>query len=751
MSDISYTDSSRTPRERAAALLNLMTLREKVGQLNQRLYGFNVYKRDGDKFSVTDELKQEVRYFGGIGTLYGLYRADPWADKNELTGIPPRLAQKAYNTVQRYVVNHSRLHIPMLLSSECPHGHQALDGGILPTNLAVGSTFDENLLEQATYACGQQLNDNRVDLALMSVLDMARDPRWGRCEECYSEDPYLASRLAASAVTGMQRAGVTAVAKHLCAQGETTGGINASAARIGKKELNEIHLPVVKAVCDAHVGGVMAAYNEIDGVLCHANRELLTGTLRERFGFTGVVMADGCALDGLDIVTGDNVRSGAAGLKAGVDISLWDRAFTRLEEAVEEGLVTEKDIDRAVLRVLELKFARGLFENPYMLEEPKNLSEYDIEDRSLQLARESVVLLKNDGVLPAGRIRRILVTGPNADDRYRMMGDYTPPVAEEHAVTVLQGIRKIAEQSGIKVEYAKGCELFTACEEELEEAGRIAKECDLCIAVLGGSSSRFEKAEFDKNGAALGRSGVTMDCGEGRDISEIRLNPAQERLVDKLKASGTKVVSVIISGRPYGIGDVADASNAVLQSFYPGPLGGLAIAEILFGKNSPQGRLPVSVPTDSSVLPVYYNMPDSCRIQDYSDNNTGILYGFGYGLSYSEMVYSEVELAEDKKQGGMYIRFNVRNTGKYRTCAIPMLFLHHRNTVTVQRRRELKWYKRIELKAGESADVCEKIDADSFLTCNAEGHLEFEPGETDWWLADGGTDYAKGIVKRIKV
>lgn len=360
-----YQDAALSPRERAEDLLEKMTLKEKVGQLNQRLYGFRIYERDGENVTFTEEFREEVEKMGGLGVLYGFYRADPWADKDENTGITTGLSRKAYNALQKYVLDHSRLGIPVMMSSECPHGHQALGGGLLPVNLAAGATFDPEALKEGYEACGRQLKSGHVELALMSALDMLRDPRWGRSEECYSEDPYLSSRMAAAAVTGMQSEGVSCVAKHFCGQGETTGGVNASAARIGEQELREIHFPAMQACCDAGVDGVMAAYNEIDGVYCHSNPWLLRDVLREEMGFQGIVMADGLAVDFLKNTEGDTLHAGATALKAGVDVGLWDESFSRLGEAVEKGLVDEKLLDEAVLRVLELKFKRGLFEHPY--------------------------------------------------------------------------------------------------------------------------------------------------------------------------------------------------------------------------------------------------------------------------------------------------------------------------------------------------------------------------------------------------
>ena len=256
-----YQNPVLSPEGRAEDLLSRMTLREKIGQLTQRLYGFGIYRREGDEILFDDEFRAEVDRYSGLGTVYGLHRADPWSAKDVETGLTGMLAVKARNQLQKYVIAHSRFGIPALLSSECPHGHQALDGYLLPVNLAAGCSFSPDLLEETAKVSGQQLRATGVDLALVSCLDILRDPRWGRSEECFGEDPFLASRMAQAVVRGIQSQGVDVTAKHLCAQGETTGGVNASAARIGPRELREIHLPPVKACVDAGVSSFMAAYN----------------------------------------------------------------------------------------------------------------------------------------------------------------------------------------------------------------------------------------------------------------------------------------------------------------------------------------------------------------------------------------------------------------------------------------------------------------------------------------------------------
>lgn len=708
-----YQDAALSPRERAEDLLEKMTLKEKVGQLNQRLYGFRIYERDGENVTFTEEFREEVEKMGGLGVLYGFYRADPWADKDENTGITIGLSGKAYNALQKYVLDHSRLGIPVMMSSECPHGHQALGGGLLPVNLAAGATFDPEALKEGYEACGRQLKSGHVELALMSALDVLRDPRWGRSEECYSEDPYLSSRMAAAAVTGMQSEGVSCVAKHFCGQGETTGGVNASAARIGEQELREIHFPAMQACCDAGVDGVMAAYNEIDGVYCHGNPWLLRDVLREEMGFQGIVMADGLAVDFLKNTEGDTLHAGATALKAGVDVGLWDESFSRLGEAVEKGLVDEKLLDEAVLRVLELKFKRGLFEHPYMEENMLEAEEAGINAASLKLARESAVLLKNEKqVLPLkDHYKKIALIGYHAADRYAMLGDYTPPMPESSCVTVLSGMKNEAPE-GVSVEYAMGSGFNQADGAELEKALKLAKESDVIVVAAGGSSSRFGGAVFDENGAVSKESGsLSMDCGEGMDSAMCHIPAAQEELILELSKLGKPLVVLLIAGRPYCIEEIEKASDAVLYSFYPGPMGGKALADLVYGNCCPSGRLPASLPRHVGQLPVYYNSRSSSTAA-YRDMESLPLHTFGEGLSYTGFSISDVRTAfvetEEKHldgDSGIRVSFRIKNTGDQEGTAVPLLFSRRLQGSPVPRVKELKAFTRVELKAGEEKEV----------------------------------------------
>lgn len=753
-----FRDSSLTPRERALDLIKRMNLREKAGQLNQRLYGFASYERDGEELRLTDSFQKEVERWSGLGVLYGLFRADPWADKDFSTGLTGIHTRRAYNLVQCFVMEHSRFGIPALMSTECPHGHQALDGYLLPVNLAMGAAWNPGLVEEGFSVVGRQVKEMGVDLALISVLDVLRDPRWGRSEECFSEDPFLCAQNAAAAVRGCVSAGVVAVAKHFCAQGETTGGVNASAARIGERELREIHFPSMAAAAKAGAGGVMAAYNEIDGVPCHANGWLLRDVLRGEMGFEGIVMADGCAIDRLDVLTGgDPAANGALALEAGVGMSLWDQGFTHLAEAVERGLVKEELLDQAVLQVLELKFQRGLFEHPYL--EETELSSFTAErfPQSLELVRQSAVLLKNQGVLPIDpeKVRKVAVIGPNGDAIYQQLGDYTPSLREGEGVTLLEGLRESLQGKGVSVEFAEGCTICGGEGENLSAAAKLAAESDLVILALGGSSSRFTNTnlEFDTNGAAILGGELQMDCGEGVDTASLRLPGLQNELADAIFATGKPVVTVVISGRPHAVPEVAKRSDALLWSFYPGPWGGRALAQILLGEVNPSGCLPVSIPRTTGQIPVYYNARSSYAAMKYRDVPDTPLYPFGFGLHYTSFEALQVSgpeqvKAENLERGeSVEVSFTLKNTGKKAGFAVPQLYLRGLSGSTVRRVKELKAFDKLWLEPGESRKCSLLLDRDALGLWGREMKFRVEPGRVKLFLEESGAPIWEGNLQ----
>lgn len=758
----SYKNALLSPEERAHRLLQELTLREKVGQINQHIYGFASYYRNGSDIGLSEKFMEEVQRWGGLGVLYGLQRADPWSQKDYTNGLCGQYAVQLYNEVQHYVIEHSRLGIPVLMSEECPHGHQALDGYILPVNLALGSTWNPSLVGEAFSICAEQMSRLHIDMALVSMLDILRDPRWGRSEECYSEDPYLAAVMAKAVTAGILSRGVDVVAKHCCAQGETTGGVNASAARIGERELREIHLPPVKSAVEAGVMGIMAAYNEIDGVPCHANPWLLQHVLRDEFHFKGIVMADGCAIDLLNTIADGHEAQAAEALRSGVDVSLWDESFTMLEQAKSNGYVEESRLDEAVLRVLTLKFKRGLFEKPYIEENKPKKYSFSQYPHTLELARQSIVLLKNETQLLPLRptVKSIAVISPLADDLYAQLGDYTPPQRMGEATTILEGIRRIAPKNTVIHAVTESIPVDEVNQDlYIKRAVDEALLCEVVVLVLGGSSSRFQNTNmiFADNGALLSNSKSDCfvnltDCGEGVDVANLSLPAWQRKLLKALYDARCTIITVLLAGRPYAIEEVSSQSNALCYTFYPGPAGGQALAEILWGKVCPSGRLPASLPRTAGQIPVYYNYKASYSPR-YSDCLPNPAYSFGYGLSYVKIeLHSIVQNAEQMnisqlEEKGFAVSFQIKNCGNMQAYATPQLYMRDRIASTVPRVRMLKSFARVELLPGEEKECTLFLQADDFKIWNRQMKFVVEEGEFELFLYEGETTWWKGVFE----
>ncbi|MCM3110846.1 glycoside hydrolase family 3 N-terminal domain-containing protein [Lederbergia lenta] len=739
-----YKDSSLSIDERVENLLSHMTLKEKVGQLNQKMYGWNAYRRTKDGIKLTEEFKKQVTFGEGMGALYGLFRSDPWSEVTFENGIPPHESAKTANLVQRYVKENTRLGIPVLLSEECPHGHQALDGTMIPTNIGAGSTWNPELMEEAYAHVAAEVRSRGAHLGLISTLDILREPRWGRSEECYSEDPYLASQMTVAAVKGMQGDGsdihkqdkIIAVLKHFAAQGSGEGGRNAAPANIGERELREIHLPGMKAGVEAGALGCMAAYNEIDGIPCHANEKLLTKILREEWGYEGIVMADGVAIDRLVIQAGDYESAAVMALTAGVDLSLWDTSFTTLKQAVRNGKAKEELIDRAVRRILRLKFSLGLFDQPFIDEtvSVNVVGNESFRQVNLQVARESIVLLKNEAdILPLSKNTKIAVIGPNANQIYNQLGDYTAVQAKEKGITVLQGIRNIAESEVI---YAKGCSIRDESKAGFDEAIVAAEQADVVVLALGGSSMRNFDIQFDTNGAAIiSGNSSEMDCGEGVDLADLQLGGVQGELVKAIAATGKPIITVLIQGRPHAVTGIMDDCDAILCGWYPGEEGGQAIGEVLFGDVNPSGKLPVSLPRSSAQLPVYYNHKDQGRELLYIDTTAAPLFPFGYGLSYTQFEYSnlrlvrsDIQLKEIENNQLVEVRIDITNAGKMAGAEVVQLYIKDLEASVTRRIKELKGFKKIWLKAGEQKTITFLIGKEELAIWNDEMKFVVEPG-----------------------
>ncbi|HBM7085855.1 TPA: glycoside hydrolase family 3 C-terminal domain-containing protein [Enterococcus faecium] len=734
MYDYPYQNPKLTIRQRVEDLLSRMNIAEKVGQVNQHLYGWECYEKNGDKIELTEKLKEHVKWGGGLGALYGLFRSDPWSKTDYKNGIPAKESWKVANLVQEYVLQHSRWKIPVLLVEECPHGHQGLDGISYPTNIGRGNTFNVALLEQSSRLMAKELAAKGVHLALVSTLDLAKDPRWGRTEECFGEDPILSARFSEAVVRGFQgeiisekvsfldqtveeinkkKDQIGVVLKHCIAQGEALGGHNSGTVTIGRREFSDIYGPLLKSTRNAV--GVMAAYNDIDGIPCHINRALFEQTLRKEIGYQGIVMADGVALDRLSDVFTDKKTAAAYALAAGIDLSLWDETYTKIAEAIDNQVVDEKLLDQAVRRVLSVKFLLGLFEQPFA----NDLKEYwdhlmeESEHLNLETAKESITLLKNDGILPLDQqVKNIAVIGPNAHDVYHLLGDYSAPQTEDRLKKkIVQEIKTEFPQS--KVSYAQGCEVRNQedQEEKLLEAVTLAQNSDVIIAVLGGSSARNFDMEFLRNGAVSSK-GINMDSGENVDVASLSLGGYQEQLIEQLYQLGKPIITILVQGRPYDLMKIESFTNAIATAWFPGQEGGKAIAQMISGRNNPSGRLSLSYPRNSRQLPVYYYQRAASKQENYYDLSGSPFYPFGHGLSYTTFEYSQMEVKTDIDK--VIISIKVKNTGSVSGKTSTLVYVRLIDGVVIQRTKLLKAFRKDELRSQEERLLVFELTSEDF-------------------------------------
>lgn len=716
-----YQNKKLTIRERTEDLCARMTIQEKVGQVNQHLYGWKCYQKRNNSFDLTDYFKNHVKWGNGIGALYGVLRADPWSQINYENGIPAEQSKRVINKIQRYIIDHSRLGIPALIVEECPHGQQGLNSVSYPTNIGKGNAFDPKLIHEMARCQAAEMKQKGINLALVSTLDLAKDPRWGRYEECFGEDPLLSSKYTQAIISGFQgniiqnnqdfreypapslanSASMGVVIKHLIAQGETLGGHNSGTVTIGNREFMDIYYNLMKSASNAV--GVMAAYNDLDGVPCHANKFLLTELLRQKIGFQGIVMADGVALDKLHDVFPTSELAAVSALSAGVDLSLWDDTYTLLQSAIGMYPSALKYLDAAVKRVLSIKFLLGLFDEDYDDSDVSNVS-FDMAESeacNLRLAEESITLVKNNHLLPIiEKNQKILVVGPNGNNLYNQLGDYTSPQTQIRLnETIFRAIKKEFPTS----KFSLGSEIRTKNQNGLlTDALKEAREFnpDIIICCLGGSSTRNFSTKFLANGAAE-KADKNMDSGENVDLASLQVGGNQLALLKEMKKIGKPIVTIMIQGRPYDISEIYRLSDAVLIGWYPGQLGGQAIAEILCGKVNPSGKLSISYPINSSQLPVYYNQRSVMKNDNYFDLKGSPLLKFGYGMHYGNIEYLNLDGYYDKENHQIKLSIELKNTSNYKICESVLVYTKAQTVGVLPRKAFLTAFKRENIQAGQ--------------------------------------------------
>ena len=732
-----YQNPRLSVEQRVNDLVSRMTLQEKVGQLRCTL-AWNYYTIKGKNVEPSELFKKDIAE-GQIGMLWGTYRADPWTQKSLENGLNPELAAKAGNALQKYVIEHTRLGIPLFLAEEAPHGHMAIGTTVFPTGFGMAATWNPALIEKTGEVIGQEIRLQGGHISYGPVLDLAREPRWSRVEETMGEDPVLAGELGAAMVKGLgggilsKPYSTIATLKHFIGYGTTEAGQNGGITIAGARELQESFLPPFKKAIDAGALSVMTSYNSLDGIPSTCSKALLTDLLRTQWGFNGFVVSDLYSIDGIHgthRVAETKQQAGVMALKAGVDADLGALAFGRLEDAVQKGMVTEAEIDVAVKRILKMKFEMGLFEHPYVdAAQAKQLVRSDNNKAvALQVAREVITLLKNQNhVLPLSKNKKVLVCGPNADNVYNMLGDYTAPQEDGNVKTILAGIRSKLPAS--QVTYVKGCAVRDTTASNIAEAVAAAKEADVVVVAVGGSSARDFKTSYKETGAAVTDSKTIsdMDCGEGFDRATLTPLGHQMQLLKALKATGKPLVVVYIEGRPMDKSWAAQHADALLTAYYPGQEGGTAIADVLYGDYNPAGRLPVSVPANVGQIPVYYNKKPPMP-HDYVEMSARPLYAFGYGLSYTTFKYDDLNI-EETGDTQFKVTFNVTNTGDMDGDEVVQLYLHDEFASTAQPMMQLKKFSRIFIPKGETKQVSFTLEAEDLEIVDQEMNHVVETGD----------------------
>jgi beta-glucosidase len=721
---------------RTQDLLARMTPEEKVGQLLCPL-GWEMYTLCGREVSVSSHFKAMLKE-KNMGMLWGVYRADPWTGKTLENGLNPELAAETGNALQKYTIENTRLGIPLFLAEEAPHGHMAIGATVFPTGIGMASTWNTSLLEKEGAVIAREIRLQGGHISYGPVLDLARDPRWSRMEETFGEDPVLSAELGAAMVRGLgggnlgRQDATLATLKHFIAYGIPQGGHNGGPALVGSRELASEFLPPFHKAIRAGALSVMTSYNSWDGIPSTVNSRLLNDVLHGEWKFRGFSISDLYGIEGLNgshRVSSSVAESAAMALKAGLDADLGGEAYSTLINPVKDRSVDEALVDTAVCRILRLKFEMGLFEHPFV--EPGKAGREVRSAAHIGLAREcarnSIVLLKNNKkILPLSPTGKIAVVGPNADNRYNLLGDYTAPQPESGVITVREGI---ADKVGMEnVIYARGCAVRDTLYNGIKEAVEAARAADVVVAVVGGSSARDFETSYKETGAAVANAAAVsdMDCGEGFDRASLTLLGRQTELLEALKETGTPLIVVYIEGRPLDKNWAHRHADALLTAWYPGQEGGHAIADVLFGDYNPAGRLPVSVPGSAGQLPVYYNRRNP-PAHDYVEQASAPLYAFGYGLSYSTFDYSDVKVLA-KGDCRFEVSFSLTNSGEYDGDEVPQLYLSDVVASVVQPVKQLKHFRRVHLDKGETKRVCFEMTRDDFSLINASMERVVEPG-----------------------
>ena len=713
---------------RVLELLSQMTLDEKLAQL----VGFWVDQGDEVVAPMAGEMASSARYedatVHGLGHLTRVYGTRP---------VEPAERASWLWSEQRRLQTETRLGIPALVHEECLTGLAAWKAATFPTPLAWGAAFDPQLVERMGHAIGRSMRELGVHQGLAPVLDVIRDPRWGRVDECIAEDPYVVGTIGTAYVRGLQGAGVHATLKHFVGYSASQSGRNHAPVHVGRREIEDVFLPPFEmALRSGGVRSVMNSYAEIDGIPVAATADYLTGILHDRWGFDGVVVSDYFSvafLETMHAVAADKGHAAHLALEAGIDVELpsGDAYLAPLAERVRDGRTPERLVDRAVLRVLSQKEQLGLldatFDSP-----PASIDLDDTEHRAIarELAEKSIVLLSNDSTLPLGAPAKIALIGPNADSAEALMGCYSfanHVLAHHPGVPLGFEIPTVAEElraryPDARIDRHEGCAVEGDDRSGIAAAVESARSSDVAIVVVGDRAGLF------------GRGTV----GEGNDVESLELPGIQRELVESVIAVGTPVVMVVLSGRPYAIGwalDGGGAAAAVVQSFFPGEEGGSALVEILAGDAHPSGHLPVSLPRSAGAQPYSYLHPLLGGPNDVTSSDSTPVRAFGFGMGYTTFDRTDLRVDGDVPTDGV-IRASVlvRNTGKRAGSDLVQIYGHDVVASVTRPVAQLLGYVRVDLEPGEQARVVFDVPSARLGFTNRDFVRVVEPGDVELWV-----------------
>ncbi|MDC3105197.1 glycoside hydrolase family 3 C-terminal domain-containing protein [bacterium] len=734
-----YLNTSLSVEKRIDDLMSRMTLYEKACQMNQ-FVGLEHMKKAEKNLSAEDMKKSDTQ-----GFYKGVFSEDvkQMIIKGQVGSFLHVITSEEANYLQELAYK-SKLKIPLLIGIDAIHGNALYKGAtVYPSPITIASSWDESNSYDVGIQTAFEMRATGSHWAFTPNIDVMRDARWGRVGETFGEDPYLVTQMGTAMINGLQQDDFTgadkviACAKHLIAGSEPMNGLNFSPMDISERTLHEIYLPPYKSAVDAGVFSIMAAHNEVNGIPCHSNKKLMSDLIRDQWDFDGFYVSDWLDIERLETLhrVARNFKEAIyLAVDAGIDMHMHGPNFPELVvELVNEGKLSEQRVNNACSKILEAKFKLGLFENRYVDED--NISEKIFNkfhrETALKLAREGIVLLKNNDILPLknpqNKKNKILVTGPNANNQ-SLLGDWHNPQPNENVYTIFKGIEKIGEKMGYIVDHHNSNQnIKTISNKDINKTIEIANQYDVIIVVVGDNSMRYKWNQ--------------KTSGENTARAELNLAGRQLDLVKKLEKTGKNVIVVYVNGRPISEPWISENINAIIEAWEPGSFGGLAVGEIIFGKTNPSGKLPLTVARSVGQLKMFYNHKNSMYIRDYIMQTNKPLYPFGFGLSYTKFEISKPKINRSKfKKASLSVSVDVKNIGKISGDEIVQLYISDKYSSITRPVKELKAFKRVNLMPGESKEITFDLDKSAFAYYDIEMKYIVEAGEFDILVGNSSRD-----------